>query len=376
MVEGTIEGLEDGTVVWLQDGQSDSSVRLATDTVHDGRFHLQATASTESPVELFSKREGKEVTIRTLWLHPGDTLRLCGKQAYASGWTAESTNPLQAEQTLYDTAVLHEALEDASLRTMMGEWAEQSKAVSELEAKRLQDSMRNTYQQIRALAVRMAEKRFVALKKRYWHDGKVDTLSPCGMQLMKQIVPQVREKGFSLGNEVKEFYLLIPQCQQNKPDMGLLSKQLFPPHAAQQGEPMYDGAILYDGQGNKHRLSDYLKGNYLLLDFWASSCGPCIHSFVELKELSDTYKGALTVISVSLDGKTQWENASRRHAISWISLNDSQGYQGIFAHYGVGAIPHYVLIAPDGKILKVFKGYSKGSIKRELSSIFPQLQTR
>lgn len=143
--------------------------------------------------------------------------------------------------------------------------------------------------------------------------------------------------------------------------------QLFPPRIVKEGEPMYDGAVLYDMEGNAHRLSDYNKGKYLLLDFWSVSCPPCLASFPELKEVSETYKDSLTVISINSDARKYWAEYSRKHGITWVNLNDRDGRSGIYAHYVERGIPVYVLISPEGTVVKLFTGYTKGRIKQKLT---------
>ena len=95
-----------------------------------------------------------------------------------------------------------------------------------------------------------------------------------------------------------------------------------------------------------------------------------------MKEVSEELKDSLVVISLSQDSKYYWEQASAQHQITWVNLNDFRERAGIFAHYGVVGIPHYVIISPEGKIVKTFTGYSKGRIKQKLSGIFPQYKKK
>ena len=89
-------------------------------------------------------------------------------------------------------------------------------------------------------------------------------------------------------------------------------------------------------------------------------------------KVSEELADSLVVISISSDNEKRWKESSKENGITWVSLSDKCGNAGIFAHYGVNAIPFYVIISPEGKIVKTFTGYSEGRIKQKLSSIFPQ----
>ena len=126
-------------------------------------------------------------------------------------------------------------------------------------------------------------------------------------------------------------------------------------------------ADLYDLGGTLRKLEDY-KGKYLLLDFWSRGCGPCMMAMPELGEFSETNKDKLTVISLSLDTKKEiWKKISEQQKISWVNLSDGKGMAGIAAKYGVEAIPHYVMISPEGKVLGSWVGYEKGLLARKFA---------
>lgn len=106
--------------------------------------------------------------------------------------------------------------------------------------------------------------------------------------------------------------------------------------------------------GTKHRLSDYLgRGQYVLLDFWASWCGPCIASFPFMKELYATYKDrGLHFIGVSCDkDRTAWLKALDKHQLPWTALLSPSREGDARDIYGVTGIPTVILISPDGTII-------------------------
>ena len=132
----------------------------------------------------------------------------------------------------------------------------------------------------------------------------------------------------------------------------------------EEGEKMIDGE-LFDLQGNRHRLAD-LKGKYILLDFWYHKCGACIRAIPETHKLDSMYKDKLHIVSVSIDGKKQWEESSRKHPMAWHNWNDLKRAKGIYAGYMQDAFPNYTLISPEGIVLEQWAGYGKGSLLKKM----------
>ena len=85
-----------------------------------------------------------------------------------------------------------------------------------------------------------------------------------------------------------------------------------------------------------------------------------------MKEIQEQYKDRLTIISLSSDTQTRWKAASTQHEMTWQNLSDLKQTAGLYAVYDVNGIPNYVLISPKGKIVKMWSGYGKGSLKLKM----------
>lgn len=115
---------------------------------------------------------------------------------------------------------------------------------------------------------------------------------------------------------------------------------------------------LPDPNGKVRNLSD-LKGKIVLLDFWASWCGPCRRANPHVVEIYNKYKSkGFDVFSVSLDrpdGKEKWRQAIAQDGLIWSNhVSDLQFWNCAPAQtYGVHSIPQTFLIGRDGKILAV-----------------------
>jgi len=108
-------------------------------------------------------------------------------------------------------------------------------------------------------------------------------------------------------------------------------------------------------EGKMIKLSDYIgKSKYVLLDFWASWCGPCIKEQPIIKEIYEQYKNkGFNVIGISLDSNDNaWKNAITKIQSTWPQLLDLKaGDSGIQDAYKFKGIPHLVLIDQNGIIL-------------------------
>jgi len=106
--------------------------------------------------------------------------------------------------------------------------------------------------------------------------------------------------------------------------------------------------------GSKKKLSD-LRGKYVLIDFWASWCGPCRMENPNVVRVYNAYKDkGFDIFSVSLDqDKGRWIKAIEADGLIWKNhVSDLQGWQSdVVAQYNFNGIPHTVLIDPDGKIV-------------------------
>ncbi|MCX6316781.1 MAG: TlpA disulfide reductase family protein [Bacteroidetes bacterium] len=114
-----------------------------------------------------------------------------------------------------------------------------------------------------------------------------------------------------------------------------------------------DEVALPSVNGDTLRLSS-LKGKVVLLDFWASWCGPCRESNKTLVKLYSKYKSkGFEIFGVSIDDNTsKWESAIKKDKITWLQVNDSGGWDAkIIESWRINAIPTSFLIDKEGKLL-------------------------
>jgi peroxiredoxin len=111
---------------------------------------------------------------------------------------------------------------------------------------------------------------------------------------------------------------------------------------------------LKDPKGKLHKLSSYLGKSYVLLDFWASWCGPCRGEMPNVKKAYAQFKAkGFQIVGVSLDDKAAaWTGAIKSIGITWPQLSDLKGWKCSAADlYGVHAIPATFLLDAKGNII-------------------------
>ena len=115
---------------------------------------------------------------------------------------------------------------------------------------------------------------------------------------------------------------------------------------------MFTDFTIEQPDGTKVSLSDYVgKGKYVLVDFWASWCGPCRGEIPNIKELYDKYHAkGLDVLGVAVwDKPEDTQAAIKELGIVWPQIINAQ--QIPTELYGIQGIPHIILFAPDGTIV-------------------------
>ena len=133
------------------------------------------------------------------------------------------------------------------------------------------------------------------------------------------------------------------------------------------GAKYEDFTVEYDGRSTK--LSDYVgHGQYVLIDFWASWCGPCRAEIPNLMAVYQKYKdqGLMVVGIASWDKPEASLKAIEEDGVSYPQIINAQDIAT--NAYNIGGIPHIILFAPDGTILA--RGLRGEEIEKKLKEIF------
>ena len=147
----------------------------------------------------------------------------------------------------------------------------------------------------------------------------------------------------TVNDKVRDFYLVRKAYDAIELQNQTAPGRMFTDYTVVGGNP----------DGTDVKLSDYVgQGKYILLDHWASWCGPCKAEMPYIKKTWEAFAGdRFDVVSVAVsDKRDDTVAALARLDMPWHQILDAQKIPS--ALYGVNAIPHLILFAPDGTILK------------------------
>ncbi|MEM6845207.1 MAG: thioredoxin family protein [Bacteroidota bacterium] len=121
-------------------------------------------------------------------------------------------------------------------------------------------------------------------------------------------------------------------------------------------EKQFEHLTAINKKGEKERF-DRPKDKFLLIDFSSSACKPCLIDIDKLVKLKEDFGDDLEILSIWDDTKQEaWINIAKKQKdkISWVSLRDES--QAILKKFGIDIYPTYIMVNPDGKVEKEWKG--------------------
>ena len=326
-VTGYSPALKDGTQVLAGTG----TIGNVVDTVQAGRFAF--TLPVEELTEGFFglMGEGCPNFNLTLFLRPGVTVKLTGNDCFYPLWNVESPLPEQQTQSRITEHCRDVVTELMQMDLAHAPWADREVV-----------EMKYMKQQMDILPSLPVD---AATIRALW-----------GISMTAK-----NTKDFPYMEQLKELEKTIAARAPKgfEEQLAEIHNYVYPPRVLQVGEKAED-AELFDMQGKKHHLFEaFADGKYVLLDFWGIGCGPCMMSEPEMKVLYEKMKDKLEIVAINQNKLSEWQKHEFSKRI--VGKNWNNAMKDISSKYcDMGAIPYYVMISPDKRIVWKAMGYQPG----------------
>ena len=358
LVDGFLKNVPDSSVLSLYKEDGHLLRRVQQDTVMDGRFAFRDSIEPGEARKrlLLADSEGFPGRWLTLWVASGERIEVVGSDCLLQTWHVRSNVPEQQDENAFNEAGFPEKKQQLAYSAQESDLFRKARG-GKIDWPKV-DSLRRLSAPLDSI-VTLRELAYLqeAPVTRVWID-KYASFAP-----MLQYQPDYAHIGM-----VRALYDRMSEADRATETGKLITEYMHLPPVVGVGDQMVDGD-LYDTGGQLRHLSEF-KGRYILLDFWSRGCGPCVESIPELEEVAAHYKDVLTVVSICSDPKDGWLEYVAEKKLSGNQWNElRRGNTGLAAAYQVKGIPHYVMIGPDGKIVRVWGGYGKGSLKKQLKDL-------
>lgn len=208
----------------------------------------------------------------------------------------------------------------------------------------------------------------------------LDSISNEQLKLVKRIIREnkhnqlpasyIKEAMYELGYEELKEALDPTAAYYNNPELEK-PKQLLASYEKRKPGTMFHELTMKDMEDREVKLSQWAgKGNYVLVDFWASWCGPCRQEMPNVIQNYERYHAkGFEIVGVSFDQKKDaWVAAIQQMGMRWPQMSDLKGWQCAASDiYGVRSIPASVLLDPQGKIIAIdLRGKALGAKLKEI----------
>ncbi|WP_303012696.1 TlpA disulfide reductase family protein [uncultured Bacteroides sp.] len=322
VVTGTVEGASDGDTVYLQEANGRNLIKLDTAVITKGSFTFKGAQDSTVNRYITCEVDGEPLMIDFFLENGKINIALTKGNDSATG-TANNDAYQEIRTQINDISqkmnAIYEAMGDSSL-------SDEQKEAKQKEGAQLEEQ----YDKVIKEGVQK------------------NITNPVGVFLFKQTF---------YNNSTAENEALLQQVPANfqNDETIVRIKELTEKQKKTAVGTKFVDFEMQNPEGKTVKLSDYAgKGKVVLVDFWASWCGPCRREMPNLVEAYAKYKGdKFEIVGVSLDQDgAAWKEAIKKLNMTWPQMSDLKFWQSEGAQlYAVNSIPHTVLIDGEGTII-------------------------
>ena len=322
VVTGTVEGASDGDTVYLQEANGRNLTKLDTAVITKGTFTFEGTQDSVVSRYVTCEVNGEPLMIDFFLENGKIKINLSQENNSATGTANnDAYQEIRAQINGLNKQMMsiYESMSDTTL-------TDEQREAKGKEMENLENSMISAIKA--GINKNITNPVGVLLLKQNYYYMDVADLDP--------LMPQ------------------IPAAYDNDEAIVKIKNNVEKMKATAVGQKFTDFEM-QTPEGKTVKLSDYVgKGKVVLVDFWASWCGPCRREMPNLVEAYAKYKNKnFEIVGVSLDQSADaWKEAIKKLNITWPQMSDLKYWNCEGAQlYAVSSIPHTVLIDGEGTIL-------------------------
>jgi peroxiredoxin len=377
ILEGELENAKEKEYLYLSDIENRED--LDSFLIKEGRFEYEFNLENPKQFLLHNSRMKYEARdMKQIWLEP-NIVKLTGNAEFLGNLKVTGS---KSHEEFSSFRIFIDSIEN-QIRLLQEEFARSGDPMRHVKTQALIDSLRNANHPNLNEYMRHHRDIFNTIEQNQIQ-SKIDSINRLVPSLIKAFLENHLESYVALSilhnecymnsrhlnkREIETIYKAFSTELKDTEEGKEILEYINLPSVPQIGDFAIDFAQ-QTPNGDLVRLSDF-KGSVLLVDFWASNCGPCRAKHKDIRNLYSKYHNqGFDILGVSGDNeKSSWATAISEDSLTWTNVSDLKGWNNeAFLIYDVKMIPSMLLLNTEGKIIE--KSIYWDQVKEKVESFF------